>query len=226
MTFSLYSQSVTDSYIDQYSDLAIKEMKKYGIPASIILAQGILESANGTSQLATEGNNHFGIKCHGWKGMKIYFDDDEKNECFRKYNNPKRSYRDHSEFLITRSRYSKLFNLELTDYKGWSEGLQDAGYATSSDYSDNLIKLIDQFSLNRFDLEYEKRKERTFFVSHSYGFPFLYSVGLNYFNEDRCIISADLSSSFIYSGASIGGEVFLFNRFYGGIFYTSLLTCI
>ena len=134
--------------------------------------------------------------------------------------NPKRSYRDHSEFLITRSRYSKLFNLELTDYKGWSEGLQDAGYATASDYSDNLIKLIDQFSLNRFDLEYEKRKERTFFVSHSYGFPFLYSVGLNYFNEDRCIIAADLSSSFIYSGASIGGKVFLFNSFYGGIFYT------
>ena len=117
-------------------------MKEFGIPASITLAQGILESGNGESYLATEGKNHFGIKCHGWEGEEIYADDDQENECFRKYNTVKESYRDHSRFLSTRGRYSSLFELEITDYRGWSKGLKSAGYATSPTYDDKLIVLM------------------------------------------------------------------------------------
>lgn len=138
-------------YIASWKIVAIEQMNAHGIPASITLAQGILESGNGNSKLAREGNNHFGIKCHGWEGDKMYQDDDEKNECFRVYQNAKESYLDHSAFLKKNQRYSFLFNYKSTDYKNWAKGLKDAGYATSSTYAEALIKLIEDEKLNLFD---------------------------------------------------------------------------
>ena len=141
-----------EDYIEMYSDLAMKEMARVGIPASITLAQGILESNNGNSTLATKGNNHFGIKCHDWTGKKIYHDDDEKHECFRSYDSPYESYMDHSQFLTTRPRYASLFELKPHDYRGWAKGLKKAGYATASKYADLLIKIIEVNELYRFDV--------------------------------------------------------------------------
>ena len=118
---------LTLDYIDKYKDIAMEEMQKYKIPASITLAQGILESGNGQSKLAKKGNNHFGIKCHSdWKGKTMRMDDDAPNECFRVYKNPEESYRDHSKFLKNSSRYASLFDLSITDYKGWAKGLKKA----------------------------------------------------------------------------------------------------
>lgn len=139
-------------YIETYKDDAIREMQRSGIPASITLAQGILESGDGNSPLAVYGKNHFGIKCHaGWTGKSMRLDDDEKNECFRKYNDVYDSYRDHSEFLTTRGRYSFLFDLKITDYKGWAKGLKKAGYATNPKYPDLLIDLIEKNELQQYD---------------------------------------------------------------------------
>lgn len=140
-------------YIETYKDLAMQEMEKSGIPASITLAQGILESGDGNSRLARKANNHFGIKCHGWEGKSIRHDDDAKNECFRKYKSVEQSYHDHSEFLTTRGRYSFLFDLDQDDYKGWAKGLKKAGYATSPTYSKALIKIIEANELHRYDQE-------------------------------------------------------------------------
>ena len=146
-----FSQTVKD-YIKKYNNIAVKEMHLYKIPASITLAQGILESSYGTSVLSIESNNHFGIKCHvDWEGPSVFHDDDEKNECFRKYDNVDDSYRDHSIFLSQRSRYQFLFNLRKTDYKGWAKGLQKAGYATSKTYSKKIITLIEKYNLSQFD---------------------------------------------------------------------------
>jgi LysM repeat protein len=131
--------------------MAVKNMRESGVPASITLAQGILESSSGNSELAVKGNNHFGIKCHDWKGKKIYADDDKKNECFRKYNSAYESYRDHAEFLRTRSRYAFLFELPITDYKSWAKGLKKAGYATDPKYPDKLISLIERYELYIYD---------------------------------------------------------------------------
>lgn len=139
-------------YIEQYKDIAIEEMKRSGIPASITLAQGILESNCGNSSLAVEGNNHFGIKCHSdWKGRRMYHDDDAKGECFRRYKTAEESYRDHTDFLVNTSRYDFLFDLKPTDYNGWAKGLKKAGYATSSKYADALIKIIEEEQLYAFD---------------------------------------------------------------------------
>jgi hypothetical protein len=141
-----------EQYIDRYKDLAIAEMTKYRIPASITLAQGILESESGNSQLAQEANNHFGIKCHKeWTGKTYHQDDDEKDECFRKYGSVEDSYRDHSEFLTTRDRYKPLFDMEVTDYKGWAYGLKAAGYATNPRYPELLIRIIEENGLEQFD---------------------------------------------------------------------------
>jgi hypothetical protein len=140
-----------DEYIDTYAELAISEMKRSGIPASITLAQGILESANGNSTLATEGNNHFGIKCHDWEGGKMYHDDDAKGECFRKYGSAHESYIDHTDFLMTRSRYGFLFDYESTDYENWAKGLSKAGYATDPNYPERLISLIERYNLHLYD---------------------------------------------------------------------------
>lgn len=141
-----------EDYIFQYKDLAINEMNKYKIPASITLAQGILESGIGKSKLAINGNNHFGIKCGGnWKGAVIRADDDKLNECFRKYKSVQESYRDHSLFLVENSRYKFLFLLSLTDYKAWAKGLKKAGYATDPNYPQKLIDLIELYNLYEFD---------------------------------------------------------------------------
>lgn len=144
-------QTTRQEYIDQYNAWAIDEMKRSGIPASITLAQGMLESNNGNSTLATKGNNHFGIKCHDWKGKSLRHDDDKKNECFRKYKSAKDSYIDHTAFLMNGPRYSFLFELDQTDYKAWARGLKKAGYATSPTYATALIRIIEDNELGQFD---------------------------------------------------------------------------
>lgn len=146
------SKITRQEYISKYADIAIRQMKQYGVPASIILAQGMLESDNGNSSLATKANNHFGIKCHkDWTGPTMYHDDDRRDECFRKYKNSEGSYMDHSLFLRGGRRYASLFDLESTDYKGWAHGLKKAGYATNPKYADMLIKIIEENELYRFD---------------------------------------------------------------------------
>ncbi len=140
-----------EEYLDTYSDLAMKEMQRVGIPASITLAQGCLESDNGNSSLSTKGNNHFGIKCHDWTGKKMYHDDDERDECFRVYKTAYDSFMDHSLFLTTKSRYEFLFDLKPGNYKGWARGLQKAGYATSNKYSSLLIMIIEDNELYTYD---------------------------------------------------------------------------
>jgi len=215
--YSVFSQNKSELYIKQYSELAVSEMKEFGIPASITLSQGILESGNGESYLAREGKNHFGIKCHGWEGGEIYADDDKENECFRKYKKVQQSYRDHSEFLTTHSRYSSLFELEITDYKGWAKGLKKAGYATSATYAENLISVIERYNLQQYDQEEKLPEEKNLFVTHTYGFPFAYGVGLNYMKTDNYFISADISSSFVFSGVSVGGGKYLFDELYAAM---------
>ena len=141
-----------DEYVERYKDDAVKEMLAHGVPASITLAQGMIESGNGNSALAVYANNHFGIKCHeDWTGMTYTADDNEKDECFRKYNTVLESFSDHSLFLISRDRYSFLFDLKTTDYKGWAKGLSDAGYATDPDYANKLIQVIEHNKLNKLD---------------------------------------------------------------------------
>ncbi len=139
------------SYIESYGDIARRHMEEYGIPASIKLAQAILESGFGNSELAVNANNHFGIKCHGWGYATYYKDDDKRNECFRSYLSPVHSFEDHSEFLSTRPRYSFLFDLDPLNYKGWARGLREAGYATNPDYSQLLIRIIEEHKLYYFD---------------------------------------------------------------------------
>lgn len=151
-------------YIEQYKEIAIEQMYKWKIPASITLAQGLLESGAGQSDLAVGGNNHFGIKCHDWKGKKVYRDDDEKNECFRSYNTVYDSFEDHSRFLSTGQRYKSLFSLRTTDYRGWANGLQTAGYATNPQYAQRLVNLIELYNLDRYD--YAKSYDK-FIVDHS-----------------------------------------------------------
>ena len=146
------AQTPQELYIEKYAPVAQEEMVRSGVPASITLAQGILESGAGLSTLAKEGNNHFGIKCHkGWTGRTMYMDDDEKGECFRVYDSPEESFADHSDFLRYRDRYKFLFDLERTDYKGWAYGLKEAGYATDKRYADKLIQYIEKYNLTRFD---------------------------------------------------------------------------
>ena len=161
------TQNVRD-YIKEYKALAIDEMHRYNIPASITLAQGILESGSGSSKLAREANNHFGIKCHvNWTGAKSYHDDDLKQECFRKYNSVFDSFRDHSLFLSGRKRYSFLFDLRKTDYKAWAKGLQKAGYATNKSYAKSLINLIKEYDLAQYDKKRIKKQDVNQFVNQS-----------------------------------------------------------
>ena len=152
--FKKFPIAGTREYINEFSQIAQYEMRAFGIPASITLAQGILESASGRGQLTQKTNNHFGIKCHtGWQGDYDFHDDDAKGECFRKYNHPMFSFRDHSIFLASRSRYRFLFNYRRDDYKKWAYGLKKAGYATDKKYPQKLITLIDQYELDRYDQE-------------------------------------------------------------------------
>ena len=138
-------------YIDQYKDIAIEQMKRWRIPASITLAQGIFESGAGQSELTRRSNNHFGIKCHGWTGRTVYKDDDAANECFRAYDSAFDSFEDHSRFLASGQRYRSLFSLSTTDYKGWARGLKAAGYATNPQYAQRLIDLIQLYKLYEYD---------------------------------------------------------------------------
>ena len=137
-------------YVEKWKMVALQKMFDHGIPASITLAQGILESGNGNSTLAREANNHFGIKCHGWNGPGYYMDDDAKNECFRVYDTPEQSFEDHSQFLM-KKRYANLFKLKITDYKGWAKGLKKAGYATNPQYANKLIQIIEELELYKLD---------------------------------------------------------------------------
>lgn len=155
---------VTLNYVKNFAPLAIIEMKKYKIPASITLAQGILESGSGKSELSLKSNNHFGVKCHKeWNGDYVRYDDDKRNECFRRYDHPIGSFKDHSLFLKSRSRYSFLFKLKKDDYKGWAKGLKKAGYATDPKYPKKLIKIIEDYQLFRYDdevLNHKRNKKR------------------------------------------------------------------
>jgi len=144
----------TIKYINTYKNTAMESMRKYKIPASITLAQGILESSSGNSQLTRKSNNHFGIKCHkGWKGKRVYHDDDKKDDCFRVYKDPATSFKDHSLFLTGRTRYAKLFKLKKGDYVKWAKGLSEAGYATDRRYPAKLIALIEKYDLHKYDTE-------------------------------------------------------------------------
>ena len=182
MCLSIIGQNTTrKQYIEQYSQDAITQMHKYDIPASITLAQGILESSNGNSKLAVKGNNHFGIKCHNWEGKKIYEDDDKKNECFRKYDNALASFEDHSLFLKKYNRYAFLFDYKITDYKSWAKGLKTAGYATNKKYAELLIKLIEENQLYELD----KVKETQSMIAESSRSVYLHP------NRIKYIISKD-----------------------------------
>lgn len=154
-------KSAHEIYIEKYADMAVDEMYRSGVPASITLAQGLLESAAGQSELAVKANNHFAIKCHrSWTGPSVRKDDDMKNECFRKYKSPSESYRDHSDFLRYNDRYKFLFELEITDYKGWAHGLKKAGYATDKEYAPKLIDLIERYALHEYDHGSKKKHDK------------------------------------------------------------------
>lgn len=165
----------TLSYIKKYAPLAVIKMHEYKIPASITLAQGILESGNGKSVLASKSNNHFGIKCHrGWTGKRVYHDDDKKDDCFRKYKYVENSYNDHSKFLTGRKRYAFLFKIRKSNYKAWAKGLKKAGYATDRKYPSKLIRIIESYQLYEFDKvkksdlkKYKKEKRKPVVVTAS-----------------------------------------------------------
>lgn len=158
-TSNLPRSSTAEAYISKYKDIAIAEMNQYGIPASIKLAQALLESGNGNSSLARNANNHFGIKCTtAWQGRTVLKSDDNPDDCFRVYNNPEESFRDHSEFLL-RKRYAALFELNKDDYIGWARGLKSAGYATNPRYAELLISLIERYNLHQYDRA-ETRREK------------------------------------------------------------------
>ena len=150
--FSVSAQFSRKDYIQRYQLLAIEEMNRSGIPASIKMAQACLESGNGNSELSLKSNNHFGIKCKTtWRGKKVYYDDDEKDECFRKYRTVEDSYKDHTDFLMNNPRYAFLFDLDPDDYKNWAKGLKKAGYATAPNYHNVIIKIIEDYQLYRLD---------------------------------------------------------------------------
>lgn len=188
-------------YVNDYNALAIQHQQKYKIPASITLAQGILESGAGQSELARKSNNHFGIKCHtDWRGGRVYHDDDFRGECFRKYKKVEESYDDHSRFLAERSRYASLFKLNITDYKGWARGLQKCGYATDKAYANKLIKIIEDYELYRYDTSKGVKKttsttkqparssaQRSVYKTH--GLIYVYALGNDSFEQ----IAKDLS---------------------------------
>ena len=186
-----------DKYISKHKELAILEMEKFGIPASIKLAQGILESNNGTSKLAKEANNHFGIKCHNeWKGSKVFHNDDKKNECFRKYTDVANSYRDHSKFL-KKNRYQNLFKLSTNDYKGWAKGLKKAGYATNPKYAQLLIKIIEDENLFELDSQGNNYASKKFFYGGVFGWPYIIGQKFLYKNiQKNFLLNSTIKASF------------------------------
>ncbi len=200
MPTALWAQkSAYDIYIDTYKALAIEQMERYGIPASITLAQGLLESAAGQSRLAREANNHFGIKCgSNWNGRYILYDDDARNEKFRVYDSPRESYEDHSLFLTTRSRYAFLFKYKRTDYKSWAHGLKKAGYATNPHYAQQLISLIHRYKLDQYDKMSSKDVRRSATPSTTTGNELIVRR-----NNDNYYVVARSGDTF----ASIGKEM-------------------
>jgi len=187
-----------EDYIKKYSALAISEMERTGVPASITLAQGLLESGAGRSTLATKANNHFGIKCHkSWRGEKVYHDDDAPQECFRSYPKAEDSFKDHSDFLRYYDRYKFLFDLDITDYKGWCYGLKKAGYATDPAYATKLIDLIEKYDLGRFDkgavvaVESPDKLEKAVIMPASYDEQFRFSLERTVYQKNgvACIYS-------------------------------------
>jgi flagellum-specific peptidoglycan hydrolase FlgJ len=203
-------------YIERYKNIAMDKMIKYRIPASITLAQGILESGNGRSTLALKSNNHFGIKCHkGWEGKKVYHDDDRRHECFRKYNNPEGSFDDHSMFLTTRGRYSFLFDLKEDNYKAWAKGLKKAGYATDRKYPSKLIALVEEFHLHQYDKIVLKSKDKNYKAnSNTSNLSFiivnkgdtLYSIARN---NDLSVEQLKRYNDLITNEISIGQKLYL-----------------
>jgi flagellum-specific peptidoglycan hydrolase FlgJ len=198
------------AYVENYAPIAQKEMNSYGIPASITLAQGILESGMGFGRLAVEGNNHFGIKCHrDWNGKRIYHDDDKKGECFRVYKDPEISFRDHSLFLSERSRYAFLFDIKISEYKAWAKGLKKAGYATDPKYPEKLISLIERFDLTRFDKKNtmaskKKKKSKIQMVHTVIKGDTLYSVSKKYNVSIESIVKLnEIEDQTIYLGQSL-----------------------
>lgn len=188
-------------YIDEWSPIAIEQMNNYGIPASITLAQGLLESGAGRSELAREGNNHFGIKCHnGWTGPTVYKDDDQRNDCFRSYRNARESYEDHSRFLVNGQRYRSLFSLKPTDYKGWARGLKAAGYATNPKYADRLIDIIEVYKLYEYDSPSVAHHHHTHVEPH----PSASSTLNVYTFNDRIYVLARRGDTFRTIGDEIG----------------------
>lgn len=181
--------SAYQQYIDQYKDIAIEQMRKHRIPASITLAQGVFESGAGRSYLARQGNNHFGIKCHDWSGRTVYYDDDARDECFRAYRNAYESYEDHSRFLTSSPRYKRLFSLRTDDYKGWARGLKACGYATNPAYAQKLIDIIELYGLNKYDTgkgydRFIARLDRDARPDGG-GLPPVYEFGGNYYLRAR-----------------------------------------
>ena len=172
---TVVTSSLISDYVLQYKDIAMGNMQKYGIPASIILAQGILESGAGKGDLAVDANNHFGIKCHkDWLGESVRHDDDSSQECFRKYREASESYRDHALFLVGKNRYASLFTYEKDDYKAWAKGLRACGYATDPNYPDKLISYIERYNLHQYDCQV---------------------TGRNYKPSDKSIVNNSNSSS-------------------------------
>lgn len=198
-------------YIEKYSQLAVIQQNEHGIPASIILAQGLLESGAGNSTLAKKANNHFGIKCHNtWAGDKVYHDDDEKGECFRKYNRVIDSYEDHSAFLTSRGRYSFLFELSPTDYKGWAHGLKKAGYATDPTYAYKLISLIENYELHQYDLLSQNQSGKKSSAKKSSDTesatkkPGIFKRIFSRKTKDSVVQEAKESSDYVYTPSSMG----------------------
>lgn len=198
-----------DSYVEKYAALAVEQMQKYRIPASITLAQGILESGAGQSELARKSNNHFGIKCHSdWRGGRAYHDDDFRNECFRKYKKVEESYEDHSHFLADRPRYAELFKLNITDYKGWARGLQKCGYATDKAYANKLIKLIEDYELYRYDQsKVIRRATRKTKQTHAKGEPEVTLKRTVYKTHDLLYVHAKEGDSFERIAQDLGFKV-------------------
>ncbi len=211
--FIFYDIASIEEYIETFAEVAQLEMKAYGIPASITLAQGILESGYGRGELTRKTNNHFGIKCHtGWDGDYAYHDDDLRGECFRKYNHPMYSFRDHSIFLSSRSRYAQLFRLRRDDYKGWARGLKEAGYATDRKYPQKLISFIERYQLYRYDRQVIREgyaaqpepKEYDYTLYRVKKGDTLYSISRRYFVPVKEIMELNDMDS---SNLSIGQEL-------------------
>lgn len=173
-----------EDYFNQWAEVAMQQMIQYRIPASITLAQGVLESAAGKSELALRANNHFGIKCNGWTGRRSYHDDDERGECFRAYDNAYQSYVDHSVFLSTSQRYRRLFDLKRTDYVGWAKGLKACGYATSPTYATKLIEIIETYQLHQYDTGKEFNKRETVLLQQG-DLRNIYTFNQNYYIRAR-----------------------------------------